>query len=223
MDEFIKSMSGRATGILIIYLLKYLSDLVFKHTEKSIEHKYDRNLVEIEKNNSFDKIKFEQAHLKRIQILEKLNLEIGNLFAKINSFCLYKNCLAGLCGKDFKENEYWQIKFKIDDLSGYMNFAKLYLRNCSAIIDKVNNLINSFELFVNDFYKDFNDSESNKFLGEIEKIKCGLVKSIDEINGLSHDLINISESDLKLAIHTQSNQAAEQYVYKGVISNEKIN
>lgn len=198
MEEFLKSMGAGASGAVVIYLIKFLFDLALKHTDRSIEHKNAKSLLElhakIDKINSTDRYKFERAHLKRIEIAEG----IMKLFRRF-----YDNLFIPT-KIDLTDNNSKKIKECLDELSELIGLAKLYLSEniFNELISLHSSLVTLSKehlfLFVDNKYQISNDLRL-QFVDKMDGIFEPQLGSISEL--LRKEIIESSQAPKELGIN----------------------
>lgn len=115
-DEILKSFLTGAAGGLAIYILNFGKEFLFKHIDKLF---------------FFNKYKFEKTYNKRVEIIEKINLELGKALSSTDElFSTFDELISSKEPNDLKKDklEKYKIVSKLlRDFSGYLNYAELYL------------------------------------------------------------------------------------------------
>lgn len=160
---------------LLVSIITFFKDLFFeKRKNKSLQ----------------DQIKFERAHLKQIEIIEKLNLDIAHLLNKVIEFSTERNySLSERNDLSATRNiRIRHIHLSIENLNGYINFAKLYLS--SEYLEKIQCLIESFYLSTCHTYENFDHVNSGILEEKGIFFEESYDQSINEITMLSKQIIN---------------------------------
>lgn len=181
----IGSSVGSAAIVSIFAFL--VNNYLIEKLKGDIQKNNDILVSKLENELSKDNFKHERAHLKRIEIIEKLNKDINTLHSDMVYFFNIKK-ENSIDGKKGHNEIYSEITTNIRLLQGYLGFCKLYLPN--QLLSKISELICGYAFYSLIYFawvtnkKDRNPEEDNsKYLNKWEN-------SLAEITELSKKIIN---------------------------------